>query len=254
MFCNNFLWENNNLDIRTQQQVLLLGADIGRDGHPWLWTKIWLVGSDRFAVVTVDILLEEPVPGHVGQLHLDHGDLLAAGVGVGPVAVRAEQDVGRGCLSSTLRPFVPRLESEVLPLLQSVFYVIRMSDCLSNFFWFDCLDKTNKSDIIRLAVVQKVRSKKKNLSVAVTLPHVCRGEGEEDRQEGGEEGGERSCGQTGDGHHWLLWAHWDQQQTWAQMWQSALSQASPRNICRYIKHLTCETHKKHPKTKQASIG
>ena len=107
---------------------MLLSADIGGDGHPGLWTEIGLVGSDWFAIVTVDILLEVPVPGHIAQLHLHHGDLLAPGVRVGPVAVRPEEDVWRGCLSSPLWPLVPWLESEVLPLLQSEFYVIRMSD------------------------------------------------------------------------------------------------------------------------------
>ena len=134
MCCNNFLRENNNLDSSAQLQVLLLSADIGGDGHPGLWTEIGLVGSDWFSIVTVDILLQVPVPLHLSQLHLHHGDLLAPGVGVCPVAVGTKEDVGRGGLTSLLGPLVPGLESEVLPLLQSVFYVIRMSDCLSNFF------------------------------------------------------------------------------------------------------------------------
>ena len=82
MCCNNFLCENNNLDSSAQPQVLLLIADIGGDGHPGLRTEIGLVGSDGFPIVTVDVLLQEPVTTHVGQLHLHHGDLLTSGVRV----------------------------------------------------------------------------------------------------------------------------------------------------------------------------
>ena len=126
-------------------QVWLLSADIGGNGHPGLWTEIGLVRSDGLAIVTVDILLEVPVPGHVGQLHLDHGDLLAPGVRVGPVAVGPEEDVGRGRLSSPLRPLVPRLESEVLPLLQSECQIV--SAILSHLIVWT---KHTKSNILRL--------------------------------------------------------------------------------------------------------
>ena len=111
---------------------MLLSADIGGDGHLGLRAEIGLVGSDGFPVVTVDILLEEPVPGHLLQLHLHHGDLLAPGVGVGPVAVGSVEDVGRGRLISLLRPFVPWLESEVLPLLQSGSFMLEKCQIFSS--------------------------------------------------------------------------------------------------------------------------
>ena len=102
--------------------VFLIG-DIGADWESWLRTQIWLVGSEGFAIVTVDVLLEEPVALNLPQLHLHHGDLLAPGVGEGSVAVRSEEDVGRGRLFSPLWPLIPGLGSEVFSLLQSDFNV-----------------------------------------------------------------------------------------------------------------------------------
>ena len=116
----------------------------------------------------------------------------------------AEQDVGRGRLSSLLRPLVPRLESEVLPLLQSEFYVILECQfvsaiCSDLIVWIKV-----KYYITRLTGLWFKQYEGGNIlsgKSPLTLPHVCRGQGEEHRQEGGEEGGERRRGERGGAHH-----------------------------------------------------
>ena len=81
---------------------------------------------------------------------------------VGPVAVGTKQDVGRGRLSSLLRPLVPGLESEVLPLLQSEVYVILESQFVSSICSDLIVSSEDKNKQVkyytaRWALVQTVR-------------------------------------------------------------------------------------------------
>ena len=63
--------EIKSIDIFLSENIIpavwwfLLGSDVGGDGHPRLRTEVGLVGSDGFAIVAVDVLLEEPVPLHL---------------------------------------------------------------------------------------------------------------------------------------------------------------------------------------------
>ena len=79
-----------------------------------------------------------------------------------------------------------------------------LSICSDLIVWI----KTNNSNIIRLAGLgsglwfkQYDGGTMLSINCPVTLPHVGRGQGEDHRQEGGEEGGERRCGERGDAHH-----------------------------------------------------
>ena len=88
--------------------------------HPWLGTEIRLVWSYRFTIMTVDILLQEPVSLYLVDVNIYCGNLLTSGVWIGLVSMRTVEDVRRWCLLALLRPFVIGLSSEVLTFFQSM--------------------------------------------------------------------------------------------------------------------------------------